>query len=117
MLAEATPFSFGQTHGTWVFLNENSPSYFHLLRTRTFQWKNFFPRMSYANFSTPLTLEAAEQWFQLSAMLHNLQSTTNGDDHWSYLGLSSFYPQISIQTAPRRRPCSPTFQMVMENLL
>jgi hypothetical protein len=67
------------------------PQLFSFAKNQNISVEKFLSQDVYANFSTPLTVEAAEQWIQLSALLHNLQSTTNGDDHWSYIWGSPVY--------------------------
>jgi hypothetical protein len=59
------------------------PHLFSFAKNQNISVEKILSQDVYANFSAPLTVEAVEQWIQLSAMLHNMKSTTNGDEHWS----------------------------------
>jgi hypothetical protein len=84
-VAEATPFVFWSDTWNVGVLKWKFPQLFSFAKNQKILVESFLSQDVYANFSTPLTVEGAEQWIQLSAMLHNMQSTTNGDDHWSYI--------------------------------
>jgi hypothetical protein len=95
MLAGNTVCFWSDTWNLGV-LKWQFPQLFSFCKNQNISVEKFLSHDVYANFSTPLSVEAAEQWFHLSDMLHSLEITSSRDDHLSFIwGSLVFTPKLA----------------------
>lgn len=72
----------------------------------------------YANFQTPISLEASEQLDQLNLLLLNFLLDSTQNDHWTYIwGNAAFRSNRAYKALRGTSPSNPVFLVDVEFLL
>jgi hypothetical protein len=74
------------------------PQLFSFAKNQNISLQKFLSQDAYANFFTPLSEEAVEQWSELDNLIQRLELVSSKDDRWSYIwGSSVFTPKLAYK--------------------